>query len=164
MNASMLNSANRVLCAAIAGALMLITARAEATMVSGIFVTREGGKPLTDHQLHFENRISGDIFLARTGSDGAFASDLPAGTYDLRAERGLIVKSKIVVGDNELNVGRVTDGAPFDLRRPFEREGIGPALLDTEAPATAHLEKHALAAAPSSLPSPAPATGAAPTQ
>jgi hypothetical protein len=151
----MLNSASRVFCAAIAGALILMTARAEATMVSGVFVTREGGKPLGDHQLHFENRISGDIFLARTGSDGAFSSDLPAGTYDLRAERGLVVKSKIVVGDSELNVGRVTDGAPFDVRRPFEREGIGPAILDTEAPATAHLEKHGVAAVPSGVPSPA---------
>ena len=40
----MLKSASRVLCAAIIGALMLIAARAEATMVSGVYVAREGGK------------------------------------------------------------------------------------------------------------------------
>ncbi len=157
----MLKSASRVFCAAIAGALMLVAARAEATMVSGVYVAREGGKALADHQLHFENRISRDIFLARTGNDGSFASDLPPGTYDLRAERGLIVKSKIVVGDSELNVGRVTDGAPFDVRRPFEREGIGPTILDTAAPATAHLEKET-APMPSSAASPAQSAASVP--
>ncbi len=157
----MLKSASRILCAAIIGALTLIAARAEATMVSGVYVAREGGKPLADHQLHFENRIGGDIFLARTGSDGSFASDLPPGTYDLRAERGLVVKSGIVVGDSELNVGRVTDGAPFDVRRPFEREGIGPTIMDTEAPATAHLEK-GTAPMPSSAASPAQSAASVP--
>jgi hypothetical protein len=158
----MLKSASRVLCAAITGALMLTAPCAEAAVISGVYVTREGGQPLADHQLHFENRISGDIFLARTGADGSFTSDLPPGTYDLRAERGLVVKAKIVVGDSELNVGRVADGAPFDLRRPFEREGIGPTILDTEAPATAHVEKGA-APMPSSMASPAQSAGSVPT-
>ena len=156
----MLKSASRVLGTVIAGALILLAARADAAMVSGVYTTRGDGKPLADHQLHFENRVSGDIFLARTASDGSFASDLPPGIYDLRAEHGLIVKSKVVVNADDLNVGRITDGAPLDVRRPFEREGIGPALLDTEAPATAHLDRKPVAAGPSSVPSAAQASAA----
>jgi hypothetical protein len=157
VNESMLNSVSRVLGAVIAGALVLSAAYANAAIVSGVYTNRGDGKPLADHQLHFENRVSGDIFLARTGSDGSFASELPPGTYDLRAEHGLIVKSKLVVNADDLNVGRITDGAPLDIRRPFQREGIGPALLDPQAPATAHLDQHPIAAAPSGAPSPAAA-------
>jgi len=156
MKESMGNAASRALCAAIALALVLCAARIEAAMVSGVY-TSAGGKPLADHQLHFENRISGDMYLIRTGDDGSFSSDLPPGTYDLRAERGLVVRPGIRVDGPDLNVGRVSEGAPFDVRRPFEREGIGPTLLDTAAPATAHLEKPPAAASPSSAPSPAPA-------
>ena len=120
----MLNATSRLLCGAIAAALILFAVHAEAAVVSGIY-TSPAGKPLPDHQLHFENRISGDMYLTRTGDDGSFASDLPPGTYDLRAERGLVVRPGIRVdGPEALNVGRVSDGAPFDVRRPFEREGI----------------------------------------
>jgi hypothetical protein len=136
---SMSNAAKHVIRVATALALVVVAARANAAVVSGVY-TSPGGTPLGDHQLHFENRISGDMYLTRTGGDGSFASDLPPGIYDLRAERGLIVKSGIRVGGPDLSVGRVTDGAPFDVRRPFERQGIGPAIVDTEAPATAHLE------------------------
>jgi hypothetical protein len=146
----MLKAASRILGAALAAALILFAAHAEAAMVSGVY-TSFAGKPLADHQLHFENRISGDIYLTHTGDDGSFASDLPPGTYDLRAERGLVVRPGIRVdGPEEQNVGRVSDGAPFDVRRPFEREGINRPLLETEAPATAHLEKQHLAPAPAS--------------
>ena len=154
----MLKSASLVLCAALIAALMMVAAHADAAMVSGVYATPTRGKPLPNHQLHFENRISGDMYLTRTGDDGSFASDLPPGTYDLRAERGLVVRPGIRVDSPEaLNVGRVSEGAPFDVRRPFEREGIGPTLLDTEAPATAHIEKQS-AAAPSSSPSPSSAS------
>ena len=159
----MLNAASRVVCAAIAGALVLLSARADAAMVSGVYTSR-GGKPLADHQLHFENRIAGDMYLTRTGYDGSFSSDLPPGTYDLRAERGLIVRPGIRVERADLNLGRVADGAPYDVRRPFERQGIGPALVETEAPATAHLEKKAAMAVPSGSPSHAPSASRAPIQ
>jgi hypothetical protein len=153
----MSNAASRVFRAAIAGTLIVLAARTDAAMVSGTY-TSPAGQPLADHQLHFENRVSGDMFLVRTGSDGAFASDLPPGTYDLRAERGLVVRPGIRVDkpDANLNVGRVSEGAPYDVRRPFERQGIGPALLDSEAPATAHLEKGHLGTAPSTLPTSTP--------
>ena len=154
----MRNAASRVLCAVIAGALTLCFTRADAAEVSGIYTNR-GGKPLADHQLHFENHIAGDMYLTRTGTDGAFSTDLPPGTYDLRAERGLIVRPGIRVEDTNLNVGRVADGAPYDVRRPFERQGIAPSLVETEAPATAHLEKPG---APPARPAPAPAAASSP--
>lgn len=154
----MLNAASRILCAAVAGALLLCFARADAAEVSGIYTNR-GGKPLADHQLHFQNHIAGDMYLTRTGADGSFSTDLPPGTYDLRAERGLIVRPGIRVENANLDVGRVADGAPYDVRRPFERQGIAPALVDTEAPATAHLEKRG---APPALPATTPAAASSP--
>ena len=45
-----------------------------------------------------------------------------------------------------MNVGRVSEGAPFDVRRAFRASGHRPTLLDTEAPATAHIEKQSAAA------------------
>ena len=164
VNDSMWNSASRFLCAAVIGTLVLSVVRADAAMVSGTY-TSPAGRPLPDHQLHFENRISGDMYLTRTGSDGSFSSDLPPGTYDLRAERGLVVRPGIRVEESStaLNVGRVSEGAPYDVRRPFEREGIGPSILNMEAPATAHLEKQAAAPAPSGVPSPAAAPAASPS-
>ncbi len=157
----MLHAASRVLCAFGVAVLVAVAVRADAAVVSGVYTSR-GGKPLPDHQLHFQGRIVGDMFLVRTGSDGSFAADLPPGTYDLRAERGLIVRPGIrVVGEN-LNVGRVSDGAPLDVRRPFERQGIGPSLVDTAAPATAHLDKLPVVA-PSSAASPAHAAASAAT-
>jgi hypothetical protein len=160
MKESMSNGAQRVLSAAIAVALIVVAASANAGVVSGVY-TSPGGTPLGGHQLHFENRISGDIFLVRTAGDGSFSSDLPRGVYDLRAERGLVLKSGIRVDGPDLSVGHVTDGAPLDVRRPFERQGIGPAIVDTEAPATAHLAKPSTAAAPANAASPAQSTAAA---
>jgi hypothetical protein len=149
----MFNAASRCLCAVSVVALLTVAARADAAVVSGIYTSRSG-QVLPGHQLHFENRISRDMYLTRTGDDGSFASDLPPGTYDLRGERGLIVRPGIRVEGPDLNVGRVSDGAPFDVRRPFEREGVGPTLLDSAAPATAHLEKQPTTVTPLSMPSP----------
>jgi hypothetical protein len=153
----MLKAAKFIRGAAIVAIALMMAARADAASVSGVYTSR-GGAPLADHQLHFENRVSGDMFLARTGSDGSFSSDLPPGVYDLRAERGLVVKSGIRVEGADFAVGRVTDGAPLDVRRPFEREGVAPSLLEPDAPATAHVVKGAAATNPSIAPSPPQAT------
>ena len=141
---------------------LLLTApasRADAGTVSGRLFDRSG-KPLGDRQVHFENRVSGDIYLARTNSDGSFSAEVPPGVYDVRAERGLVVKSNVVVGTTDLSTGQVFEGAPLDVRRPFEREGIGPALVDTGAPATAHLRPAAPAASPAATPNQATASAA----
>jgi hypothetical protein len=138
MKASMSNAASRILSAALALAVVFMAARADAAMVSGVYTNRSG-TPLADHQLHFENKISGDMYLTRTDTDGSFSSELPPGSYDLRAERGVVLKSGIRVDAGDLNLGRVPQDSSFDLRRPFQREGVGPSLVDSGAPATAHL-------------------------
>lgn len=112
---------------------------ADAALVTGSFVYR-GGRPANQRQLHFENRVSHDMFIAATGSDGTYSVDLPPGVYDLRAERGVILKSGIVVAGNEpIDAGQSVEPAPLDIRRPFEHEGIGENIVQTEAPATANL-------------------------
>lgn len=112
---------------------------ANAAVVTGSFVYR-GGRPANQRQLHFENRVSHDMFIAPTGNDGAYSVDLPPGVYDLRAERGVVLKSGVVVaGDQPIDVGQSVEPAPLDVRRPFEREGVGEAIVQTEAPATANL-------------------------
>ncbi len=170
----------------LAGAAIAIPG-ANAAVVTGSFVYR-GGTPANQRQLHFENRISQDMYIAPTGNDGTFAVDLPPGIYDLRAERGVILKSRVVVDDQPINVGQSVEPAPLDVRRPFEHEGVAEALVQTEAPATANLHGrpeegmkfgHSLvqmlwgptkplppipegAASPAAAPSPAPPSGSSP--
>ena len=148
--------------AAIAAAMTVAATNSDAAIVSGVYTGR-GGAPLANHQLHFENRISGDIYLARTGTDGSFTSDLPPGTYDLRAERGLVVKSGVVIDGAavDMNIGKIHDGAPLDVRRPFEREGVGPSIVDSGAPGTAHLDKAPVGVAPVPSAAAVPAPSAA---
>jgi hypothetical protein len=150
--------------AAIAAAMTLAAAHCDAAIVSGVY-TSPGGAPLADRQLHFENRISGDIYLARTGADGSFTSDLPPGTYDLRAERGLVVKSGVVIDGAavDMNIGRIHEGAPLDVRRPFEREGVGPSIVATGAPGTAHLDNAPVPAAPVPAAAPPAPSNSTPT-
>ncbi len=139
MRKSIFNAAGRTLGLALGTALLLCPMRAEAALVTGVY-SSYAGAPLADHQLHFDNLVSGDIFLARTGSDGSFSTDLPPGSYDLRGEHGAVLLSKIVVGEGDVNVGKVHSGKPFDMIwLPFERQGVAPALVGTEAPATAHV-------------------------
>jgi hypothetical protein len=140
MKQSMSNAAKRILSAAILVAMIAIAAHADASVVSGVYTNRSGA-PLSDRQLHFQNRVSGDMYLTRSGSDGSFSADLPPGIYDLRAERGLVIRAGIVVGGAPASVGRVTDGELVSdmLREPFERQGITLPLVDTAAPATAHV-------------------------
>jgi len=107
--------------------------------VNGIFVYR-GGAPADNRQLHFQNRASGDMFVAPTDAKGEFAAYLPPGIYDLRAERGLVLKSKIlVVGNDDFSIGTVEAGAPLDVRKPFERQSVVPPIVQSAAPATANM-------------------------
>lgn len=127
-----------VLLASILGAMMMAAPDAHSAVVNGTFVYRDGA-PASQRQLHFENRISHDMFIAPTSNDGAFSVDLPPGEYDLRAERGVILKSGIVVNDDHpVNVGQSVEPALLDPRRPFEHEGVGEDLVESEAPATAN--------------------------
>jgi len=97
------------------------------------------GSAAAKRQLHYEDRVTGDIFVAPTKSDGSFTADLPPGLYDLRAERGVILAGKIRVGSDDLDIGHVVEPAPLDVRRPFEHEGVGEALVESPAPSTANV-------------------------
>jgi len=108
-------------------------------LVSGNFVYGDG-TPADNRQLHFQNRASGDMFVAATDSKGDFAAHLPPGTYDLRAERGVILKRKIVVGTGDVGVGRIVEPPPLDLHRPFQHQGVAEAIVQTDAPATANMK------------------------
>jgi hypothetical protein len=127
---------------AVAGAALALIAAAYpacAAVVSGTF-TYEDGTPAKRRQLHFENRATGDMYIAQTDPGGAFSTDLPPGLYDLRAERGVVLKASIEVGDSNLNVGKVVEPAPLDVRRPFEHEGVAEAIVENPAPSTANLQ------------------------
>ncbi|MGO9451831.1 MAG: hypothetical protein ACLQDV_12450 [Candidatus Binataceae bacterium] len=112
--------------------------------VSGSFAYQDG-KPANDRQLHFQNRASNDMFVAATLNDGTFSTYLPPGIYDLRAERGIVLKSKIIVGSNDFDIGRVLEPAPLDVRRPFEQQGVAEAIVQSPAPATANMKGRAVA-------------------
>jgi hypothetical protein len=127
-----------VLSAAVAAGLAAEARIAGAANVSGVMSYR-GGQPADKRQLHFENRVTSDIYVAPTQPDGSFTADLPLGLYDLRAERGVVLASKIRVDKDDVNVGHVVEPAPLDVRRPFEHEGVADSILESPAPATANL-------------------------
>ena len=112
--------------------------RAGATLVSGNFVYRNGS-PGKDRQLHLENRATGDMYVAACNSDGTFSTDVPPGLYDLRAERGVILKYRIHVGQEPINIGRVIEPVPLDVHRMFQHETVAESIVKSPAPATANL-------------------------
>ncbi len=118
---------------------------AGAANVSGLMSYRDG-RPAERRWLHYENRVTNDIYIAPTKPDGSFTADLPPGLYDLRAERGVIVASKIRVDAQDVNLGHVVEPAALDVCRPFENEGVAEALIDSPAPATANLSGRPLQA------------------
>jgi hypothetical protein len=123
-------------------ALGLIALRprpAAAARVSGSLVSYEGQQPEVSRDLHFENCVTRDSYLAPTHSDGSFAQSLPPGCYDLRAERGAILRHGIMVGDYDVAIGRVGDLAPYAPARLFDLEALFPTLLTSPAPSTAYI-------------------------
>ena len=111
---------------------------AGAANVSGLMSYRDG-RPADKRQLHYENTVTSDIYVAPTKPDGSFTADLPPGVYDLRAERGVILASRIRVDAADVNIGHVVEPAPLDVRRPFQHEGVAEAIVDSPAPATANV-------------------------
>jgi hypothetical protein len=116
-----------------AGARLAVAANASGTM------SYRDGTPAQRRQLHYENRVTNDIYVAPTKPDGSFTADLPPGWYDLRAERGVIIASGIRVDKEDVNIGHVVEPAPLDLRRPFEHEGVAETIVYSPAPATANV-------------------------
>jgi hypothetical protein len=124
-----------VLAAAIA-AMTGMPSRAQAAAVSGILVQYEGA-PDPNRDLHFENVITHDIYMAPTHQDGSFSQQLPPGAYRLRTEVGAILASDIGVADADVPLGRVSELAPLAPARMFQLQTIAPTILKSPAPSTA---------------------------
>jgi len=125
-----------VLAAALA-ALTGMPSRARAATVSGILVQYEGA-PDPNRDLHFENAITHDIYMAPTHQDGSFSQQLPPGTYRLRTEVGAILSRDIGVGNADVPLGRVSELAPLAPARLLQLQTIAPTILKSPAPSTAY--------------------------
>jgi hypothetical protein len=110
-----------------------------AANVSGTLVAYEGQTPEPGQPLHFQNRITADIFMATSSSDGSFMANLPPGAYDLRSEHGAVLAGPIYVGPSEISLGRVSDPAPYAPERLFTLQSVAPSILDSPAPSTANI-------------------------
>lgn len=109
-----------------------------AATVTGKFVTGDG-KPLPHRELRFENSLSGDIYIAHTGTSGSFSVSLPPGDYQLRSDNGVVLKSPVVVGQSAVSVGNVAQRDGFNFWGLFQRQTMAPATVETPAPSTARI-------------------------
>jgi hypothetical protein len=128
-------------CALALGVVAACPALAAAARVSGVLTTYEG-QLAPSRDLHFENCITQDEYLAPTHADGSFAQRLPPGCYDLRAERGAVLRHGIIVKDNDVAIGAVSELAPLAPARLFDLEELFPTLLTSPAPSTAYIFTH----------------------
>jgi len=119
-------------------ALCSAPSHTRAAQVGGILAGPDG-KPQAGCQIHFEGRVTHEVFLTQTGADGGFSLSLPPGVYDLRAERGAPIASGIVVEETDVNVGKLTQPRRFFLMRLFHREGIEKGIVKSPAPSTANI-------------------------
>ena len=117
-------------------ALTGIPSPARAGTVSGILVQYEGA-PDPSRDLHFENVITRDIYMAPTHQDGSFSQQLPPGIYRLRTEVGAILANDIGVADADVPLGRVSELAPLAPARMFQLQTIAPTIIKSPAPSTA---------------------------
>lgn len=99
----------------------------------------ESSAPLASRDLHFENSITHDVYLAPTHSDGSFAVELPSGLYNLRAERGAILAHVVAVRDADVVLGNVSELAPYAPARLFELQDVARSILTSPAPSTAYI-------------------------
>ncbi len=108
-----------------------------AANVSGVLITVDG-KAARSRQIHFEDRVTHDLFLIMTDRDGKFSLDLPPGSYDLRSDRGAIMGPMIVVDEAGIALGNIVQ--PSGWRGLiFQREGVLKGVVTTPAPSTANI-------------------------
>ena len=119
--------------------LLLAPALAYAARVSGTLTGYESSTPLPSRDLHFQNEITGDVYLTPTHADGGFAGTLPPGIYSLRTETGAMLKSDIRVDARPVSVGVVSELAPLAPGRLFHYQSIAPSILTSPAPSTAFM-------------------------
>ncbi|MGO9060034.1 MAG: hypothetical protein ACLQU2_22035 [Candidatus Binataceae bacterium] len=106
-------------------------------IVSGKLLTYEG-QPAASQRIHFENAVSGDLFLAKTGPDGSFAFALPPGGYELRVEQGPIVVDFIDAQGEAVSLGTVSE--PPKIQYWLQAEGLAAALIQSPAPITSNVQ------------------------
>jgi hypothetical protein len=114
--------------------------RARAAQVSGVLTGYENSTPLVSRDLHFQNAITGDIYLSPTHSDGSFRASLPPGTYRLRTETGAVLVNSFVVSRSAIDLGRISELAPMAPQRLWQAQSIAPSNLSGPAPSTAYLK------------------------
>ncbi len=110
-----------------------------AARVSGVLTGYENSTPLVSRDLHFQNVITGDVYLSPTHSDGSFGASVPPGSYRLRTETGAVLLDSIVVGRANIELGRVNELAPLAPQRWWQSQAIAPTRLAAPAPSTAYL-------------------------
>ncbi|HJU10187.1 MAG TPA: hypothetical protein VJ728_04890 [Candidatus Binataceae bacterium] len=113
--------------------------RALAARVSGVLTGYEKSTPLVSRDLHFQNVVTGDVYLSPTHTDGSFRASLPPGTYRLRTETGAVLVNSIVVDGSNIDLGRVSELAPLAPQRLWQAQSIAPSDLSAPAPSTAYL-------------------------
>ncbi len=139
------------------GALGYTPGCARAARVSGVLTGYENSTPLVSRDLHFQNVITGDIYLSPTHTDGSFGASLPPGTYRLRTEAGAVLMNSIAVGSADIDLGRMNELAPLAPQRWWQSQAIAPARLSSPAPSTAYLmtsDKTPLPATATTVPKP----------
>ena len=124
---------------AIALALLALALPADAARVSGTMTGYESTTPAAGRELHFENALTHDSYLAPTHSDGTFGTELPPGVYHLRAERGVILRRAITVSNADVALGQVSEAAPYAPWRLCQLQDLAPAQISSPAPSAAYL-------------------------
>ncbi|SRR5579875_754965 len=113
---------------------------AGAASVSGVLTSYQSPTPIASRDLHFQNVITGDVYLSPTHSDGSFRASLPPGKYQLRTESGAILVKTIVVDRADIDLGHISELAPFAPARLWQAQTIAPSHLTSPAPSTAYVK------------------------
>jgi hypothetical protein len=124
----------------IIGIIGVSSDEAAAARVSGVLTGYNDPTPLASRDLHFQNVITGDVYLSPTHSDGSFRASVPAGKYRLRTETGAVLVKSIIVDRADIDLGRINEVAPLAPWRLWQSESIAPSRLASPAPSTAYVK------------------------
>jgi hypothetical protein len=113
----------------VAGKLMETTS----VTVFGKLISSEG-QPVAGRTIHFENTVTGDTYLTKTGADGAFTAALPPAIYNMREEAGPIVMRDVQALTRPIALGTVRE--PQSWWDFLEGEKVAPAQIRSPAPVT----------------------------
>ena len=122
------------------GIISLSPVNSDAARVSGWLTAYGSSTPLVSRDLHFQNVITGDVYLSPTHADGSFRASLPPGKYRLRTETGAVLVKAILVDQADIDLGRVNELAPISPERLWQSESIAPSRLASPAPSTAYVK------------------------